>query len=435
MRPTLLIVDDEKSIQVTFSHYLSRAGFEVHAAGCLAEARSRIASAPCDVVLLDLNLPDGSGLDYIIELRESFPGVAVVVITGEGDVPVAVEAMRRGADHFVTKPVSLPDLEVFLHKGLELGSLRRQSRATRRLSKEREEIVAESPAMRELMGWASLASENDSPVMIRGETGTGKGVLARRIHTRSPRRRGCFVDLNCSSLRGDLLSSELFGHAKGAFTSAVESREGLVEVADGGTLFLDEVGDMDLAVQAQFLKVLEEKRFRRVGENQERHSDFRLICATNRDLESAMEDGAFRRDLYFRINVLPLVMPPLRERPEDMDGLIRALLESMGAPSRTLQPGARKLLGDYAWPGNVRELKNVLERALLLSRGGALSEDHLPGLAEEVLASAPRRRVSDPELYESALRRAGGDAAKAAAAMGISRATFYRRRKEARPAD
>lgn len=431
VKPSVLVVDDEPAIRASFAHYLSKAGFEVHPAGSIAEARGRLSTSPCDVVLLDLKLPDGDGLDYIIELREGFPRLAVVVITGTSEVSVAVEAMRRGADHFVTKPVNMADLEVFLFKGLELGTLRRQRRASQRLCRGIAQVAAASPAMREVLDVASLAAENDAPVLIRGETGTGKGVLAQWIHHHSRRRSGCFVDLNCSSMRGDLLASELFGHTRGAFTSALESREGLLEVADGGTLFLDEVGDMDLGVQALFLKVLEEHRFRRIGENQERRSDFRLICATNRDLEARMESGQFRRDLYFRIHVLPVVVPPLRDRPEDMGELYGDLLAAAGAPGRVILPPARRLLESYPWPGNVRELKNVLERAVLLARGAPLDAEHFPGLAEGGgPASLGTPGGVSTEDARRALDRWGGNARKAASALGISRATLYRRLKE-----
>ncbi len=348
MNPKILLIDDEEATRFGFSRYLSKAGYIIHEAANLSEAQESINSQRYDAVLLDVNLPDGSGLDWIIEVRQSYPDIPIVVITGYGDIPVAVEAMRRGADNFLTKPVNMADLEVFLRKSLEIGSLRRRHLIDKRLSKKPQIYFGESQGMKKVLELAKLAAQNDSPVVISGETGSGKGVLAKWLHENGLRSSSSYVEVNCSNLRGDLLASELFGHAKGAFTSAIQEKQGLIEVADGGTLFLDEIGDMDISVQAQFLKVIEEKQYRRLGEVKTRSSDFRLICATNRDLLDDIKKGTFRKDLYFRINVLPIVIPPLRERPEDIPGLVENIIRTLSPQPVEITSEVMKLLQEYS---------------------------------------------------------------------------------------
>lgn len=436
MNPKILLIDDEEATRFGFSRYLSKAGYLVHEAANLFEAKESINSQRYDAVLLDVNLPDGSGLDWIIEVRQSYPDIPIVVITGYGDIPVAVEAMRRGADNFLTKPVNMADLEVFLRKSLEIGSLRRRQLIDKRLSKKPQIYFGESPGMKKVLELAQLAARNESPVVISGETGSGKGVLAKWLHENSLRSSSSYVEVNCSNLRGDLLASELFGHAKGAFTSAIQEKQGLIEVADGGTLFLDEIGDMDISVQAQFLKVVEEKQYRRLGEVKTRSSDFRLICATNRDLLDAIMKGTFRKDLYYRINVLPIVIPPLRKRPEDIPGLVEHIIRTLSPQSVEISADVMRLLQEYSWPGNIRELKNVLERALLLSHGNQLTTEHFYGLEPVRSEVSPKSPGKYPDIEESQIRtvlkRFHGDTARAAKELGISRATLYRKLKKFR---
>src|SRR5512137_254348 len=373
----ILMVDDEPAVLFGYARYFAKAGYETADAGTLAEARRSVTARRFDAVLLDLNLPDGNGLEWIRSLREEQPEIAIIVITGQGDVPTAVEAMRLGADNFLVKPVDMEGLLAYLRKSLELSALRRSDRLTQRLKKQDEDpCFGTSTAMQKVREAIALMAENDSPVLLMGETGTGKGVCARWIHRNSGRKAGPLLDLNCSTLQGDLLASELFGHAKGAFTSAHQSKQGLIEVADGGTLFLDEIGDMDLPVQAQLLKVIEEKTYRRLGETNNRQSDFRLICATNRDLGEEVKKGRFRSDLYFRINLFPIHLPPLRERPGDIPELAAHFLARPGYAPEAVPAAVMDLLRSYAWPGNVRELRNVIERAVLLARGGALAPEH-----------------------------------------------------------
>lgn len=433
MKPSVLIVDDNANIVQMYRRHLVLAGYEVFAAATLAAAREMAGERRFDAVLLDLNLPDGSGLDCVEELRQANRAVAIVVITGNGDIPAAVEAMRRGADNFLTKPVDMEALKIFLGKGLELGSMRRGQMTRRRTVKLLQPYFGDAPAMRAVFDMASTATSSDATVVIYGETGVGKGVLARYIHEHSARASAPFVEVNCSSLRGELLSSELFGHVRGAFTSAVDDRQGLIEVADGGTLFLDEIGDMDILVQAQFLKVIEEKRYRRLGDVRMRSSEFRLICATNQKLEERVAQGGFRRDLFFRISVFPVTLPALRTVPENIPGLVHSLLKFLTSREIEVDPAVYELLAGYSWPGNVRELRNVLERALVLSQGRLLPEhfqilkDSPPTFAAP--AEVGTMKLADAELMrvQEAMTRFQGDTRKVAEALGISRATLYRR--------
>ena len=436
MNTTVLIVDDNDAIRTLFRRHLATAGYQVQTASTLAEAREAIHERRFDAVLLDMELPDGSGLDWVAELRQANPAAAIVVVTGNGDIPVAVEAMRRGADNFLAKPVDMDALLLFLSKGLELGNMRRGQLTRKRLVKLIEPYFGDAPPMRQVLELATMATHNESPVLITGETGVGKGVLARWIQEHSNRAHAPFVEVNCSSLRGELLSSELFGHTRGAFTSAVENRQGLIEVADGGTLFLDEIGDMDPAVQAQFLKVIEEKQYRRLGEVRVRTSEFRLICATNQNLEERVQAGLFRRDLFFRINVFRVTLPALRGMPENLPGLVNSLLRYLTPRAITVDPAVYELMAQYPWPGNVRELRNVLERALVLS-SGQLTPDHFKGLLKPPALATPGSepaalKLADVETLRirEAMTRFDGDTKKAADALGISHATLYRRLKD-----
>jgi DNA-binding NtrC family response regulator len=422
-----MVVDDEPAIRLGFRAYLDRSGFEVVETDCLARARQALLRTRLDAVVLDMRLPDGNGLDWIAELRDVHPGLVIVVVTGHGDVPLAVEAMRRGADEFVTKPVNMAELEAFLRNSLE-GRLPRRSTAPRRAAQQRPSLFfGNSSAALRLRELGALAAQNESPALLQGETGSGKSLLARWIHDHGARASRPFVELSCAVLSGDLLASELFGHARGAFTSALSDKQGLLDVADGGTLFLDEVSEMEPAIQAQFLKVLEEKRYRRLGEVSQRTSEFRLICATNRNLRHETESGRFRTDLYFRVNVFPVDVPPLRTRPEDLPGFVGHLLATLGAAGSDVLPEALEALQRYEWPGNVRELRNALERALLLARGEALGPEHFRRLDVFGPRTAEVLKQEREWLVRSAIRNNQGNVAAAAQALGVSRATMYRR--------
>jgi len=431
----ILIVDDDPGTLFGFSKYLSKIGYAVREASTLSEAQEVISSQRFDALLLDLCLPDGNGIEWIPVLRENFPDLSIIIITGLGDLPVAVEAMRCGADNFLTKPVDMASLEIFLRKSLDQGALRRKQNADQRLAKKEEVYFGQSPAIQKVKELAAVAAKTDTPVLLQGETGSGKGMLAKWIHRHSGRKGHLFVEINCSGLRGDLLSSELFGVVRGAFTSAVQDRPGLIEVADGGSLFLDEIGDMELGVQAQFLKVIEEKNFRRLGEVKPRRSDFRLICATHKDLTKEVSQEQFRKELFFRIQVFPILLPPLRERLEDIPHLVTFLLRTLGAVFTKISPEVLGLLMTYTWPGNIRELRNILERALVLSRGAPFSPAHFPGISQATLPAELDLFSRNPKKEEgtriqSLLNEFGGDKIKVAKALGISKATLYRKLKK-----
>jgi DNA-binding NtrC family response regulator len=439
MKPQIILVDDDAPTRFGFNRYLTKVGYEVREAATLLEAQEAVSAQRFDALLLDLLMPDGNGLDWVPILRESHPELPIIIITGAGDLPLAVEAMRRGADNFLTKPVDLAGLEVFLKKILEIGTIRRRHYTEQRLSRKEAFYFGESKAVQKVRELALVASETDSPILLQGESGTGKGLLADWIHNHSRRHSNPFVEINCAGLRGDLLSSELFGVVRGAFTSAVQDRSGLIEIADRGSLFLDEVGDMGLDVQAQFLKVIEEKKFRRLGDVKPRKSDFRLICATHKDLQNEVGQERFRKELYFRIHVFPIILPSLRERPEDIPGLVAHLLTTLGG-SPVVSPEVLGLLTAYPWPGNIRELRNVLERACLLSRGNPLAPAHFPGLGGLAISHGsvlhtPAFGDRETLRLTSLLKEFGGDKIKTAQAMGISRASLYRKLKKMNKSD
>ncbi|MBD3419028.1 MAG: response regulator [Chitinivibrionales bacterium] len=429
--PRLFFIEDDEDALFGYERYFAKAGYATLAATTLQEAKTIAGRESFDVAILDLKLPDGNGLSWLPELKSRHPAVPVIIITALGDIPTAVEATKKGAANFLTKPVSLRELKDQIRQLSELRNLRRQNLIRQRTHKQEQPWLGHDGPMRQLMEYCTVASANDTVILLLGETGTGKGVLARWIHEHSERASEPYIELNCSSLRGELLRSELFGHVKGSFTSAIKDREGLVEVADGGTLFLDEIGDMDLEVQAQLLKTIEERSFRRVGENKLRTSDFRLICATNRDLLKAAENGLFRKDLYYRICVFPIQVPPLRDRPQDISPLAHHLLAVLGYSAFQLDPEVQEILQAYQWPGNVRELRNMLERALLLAGQDRLAARHFPGLSPSIAAGGnnlklPLEEVEKKHIF-AVIDYCGGDKNKACEILGISLSALYRR--------
>ncbi len=431
-KPSVLIVEDDEAALFGYERFLSKSGFHIRAASNLAEARNVLQGERFQAMLLDLKLPDGNSIDWIPDIKATRPELPIIVITGTSDIPTAVKAMKNGAENFLTKPLEMDHVRNTLEKAVVVDTLRRRDIAHQRQEEKNQPYFGTSNAITQVLEFARVAAVNDTVVLLQGETGTGKGVLSRWIHEGSQRSNEPFVNLNCSSLKGDLLRSELFGHTKGAFTSAIKDREGLVEVADGGTLFLDEIGDMDIDVQAQLLTAIEERSFRRVGENKVRKSDFRLICATNRNLAKATEEGTFRRDLYYRICVFPIHLPALRDCTEDVTGFAEYFLRSFGYPHLPLSSDVLRVLKGYSWPGNVRELRNMLERAILLSGGLPLTPAHFPGL--EIQAPVSVSKSDSMSLYEmerqhiqQVLGEYGGDKNKACKALGISLSALYRR--------
>ncbi len=382
--PKVLFVEDDASLRLTQSLYLEQEGFTVVPASSRFEARRALAEEAFDAVVTDLRLGEGSGLEVLADVQELRPDAETVVITGYGSVESAVEAMKRGAYDYLTKPVDPEFLVRTLKKALERRRLRRQlDHLTHRFTEEAglDRIVAESPAMRAVMERLDDVAASDAPVLIEGESGTGKELMAKWIHHRSRRSSGPFVGINCGAVPETLLETELFGHVRGAFTGAHQAKKGLFEAADGGTLFLDEVGEISQAFQVKLLRTLQEGTIRRVGSVKETPVDVRLIAASNQNLAKLVQQGRFRPDLYYRIHVVPIVLPPLRERPEDILPLAQTILERlsrrMGRKTAQLTPAACQRLLQYSWPGNVRELENTLERVLIFSRSQMIDADAL----------------------------------------------------------
>jgi DNA-binding NtrC family response regulator len=439
-RSRVLIVDDEGGVRFGLRDFLEAKGFLVDEAANCAAAEAMFRARRPDVAILDYSLPDGNALELMPKLKALDATVPLMILTGHGTIDLAVRAVKEGAEQFLTKPVELPALLVFVERLLEGRRLqKRQVAGGRREARgETDPFVLPSAAMRALGEEAERVAASDSPVLILGETGAGKGVLARWLHARGPRAGEAFVDLNCASLSRELMETELFGHEKGAFTGAVAAKEGLLDVAHRGTLFLDEIGDVDAAVQPKLLKVLEEGRFRRLGDVRDREVDVRLILATHQDLAAAVREKRFRSDLYFRVSALPLQIPPLRERPEDIPVLARALLEriafDVGRPQLALSEDALAALQAYRWPGNTRELRNVLERAAILSKADTLT-------ARDVRFSAPVEAAPVPDdsghtleeverrHIERVLAEEGGHVERSARRLGVPRSSLYERLK------
>ena len=432
----VLVVDDHPPIRLAISGFLRPRSYEIEEAGNIQEARAAFERSRFAGVILDYVLPDGDALELMAELLEEDPALPVILLTGHGSIELAVEAMRKGAESFLTKPVDLEALEMVLQRALKGRRVERRYLAVREGEARAaiDPFVGESRAIRELESEAKLALRTESPVLLEGDTGTGKGVLASWIHQQGPRSQEAFVDLNCAGLSTEFLESELFGHERGAFTGAVEEKKGLLEIADRGVLFLDEIGDTELPIQAKLLKAVEEQRFRKLGGVRDQRVDLQLLAATNRNLQCLCDEGRFRPDLYFRISTLKLGLPALRERAEDIPPLAEAILARLagkrsGSPP-TLSPDALERLGSYSWPGNIRELRNVLERALLLCTESVIEARHLRLESQRQAArQAGEGRGSLEEVERREIERAlaanGGVITDAAQALGISRSTLY----------
>ena len=442
MPPRILIVDDEPSVRFGMRDFLESAGYEIEQADSLQSAREALRTVPPEVAVVDYRLPDGNALELLREIREN-DGAAVpfIVLTAHASIDLAVQAIKEGAEHFLTKPVELATLAVMLGRIVEQQRTR-QHDLVRRSRASREEVhpfAGSSAVLRTLHADATRVAAANCAVLIQGETGTGKGVLARWLHAQSPRAEHPFVDLNCATLSRDFLETELFGHEKGAYTGAVTAKPGLLEVAHRGTLFLDEIGDMDLEVQPKLLKVLEEKRFRRMGDTRDRRVDVRLIVATHHDLRGLVRERKFREDLYFRITTVPLVVPPLRDRAEDLPRLAGELLDrcaaDLGRRQLSLDADAEAALCDYPWPGNVRELRNVLERAALLTDRPVLkmSDLRFDNTAEAPLPLRTDTRLTLLELEQrhitDVLQEEEGHVERAAVRLGIPRSSLYEKIK------
>jgi DNA-binding NtrC family response regulator len=436
----ILIVDDEKHIRSHLATYIQKLGHVVEAAEDGPQALSALDRGDFDLVLSDVRMAGMDGLALLREVRRRLPEVVVVLMTAYATVPQAVEAIKAGAYDYLMKPFSLEQVSLLVRRALEVQTLRSENRRLRRVVEDPILLDSASPAMKRALETARQAASSDATVLLTGESGTGKSVLARQIHAWSPRHDRPFVTIACTTLADHLLESELFGHVKGAFTGAWKDKPGRISAAGTGTLFLDEVGDLPPDMQAKLLRFVEEHRFEPVGGNETVEVDARLITATNRDLETETRAGRFREDLFFRLNVIPIGLPPLRDRSEDLSALTDHLLAALAVRHRrdrvTLDPEARRVLAAYRWPGNVRELLNTLERAVVLSRGDTITAEDLPDrlVAPPWPAPAPALRpdLSLEDLERRAIEQALTDSAtleEAAARLGINPTTLWRKRR------
>jgi DNA-binding NtrC family response regulator len=434
----LLIVDDDDDLREDLAQLFRKQGKEVTAAVSGEDALNKAAHARFDVALLDLHLPGIRGIDLLAKLKEQQPELEVLMLTAHSSIESAVEAMRRGAYDYLTKPFRSTDLEVHIQKAFEKVQLqRREQQWLQQLSYEspRYRLIGSSPAMRKVVGLIEKVAATDATILAQGASGTGKELVARALHINSPRRRRPLVTINCAALQENLLESELFGHEKGAFTGAVAAKPGLVEVAEGGTLFIDEIGEMAPGLQAKLLRVLEDGHYRRVGGTQEMNADVRVVAATNRDLAEEIKNGRFREDLFYRLNVVSIFLPPLRERREDIRELVEHFLSTrqIGPLRSQADANALKALLAYSWPGNVRELANVLERAQILAENHVITVEDLP---ENITSAAPAssvetgdpRHLSAVERHhvQTILQQEKGNKVHAARVLGISRRSLYR---------
>jgi DNA-binding NtrC family response regulator len=453
--PGLLIVDDERTLRFSLGEWARDTGLRPLEAAGGREALAALESGGVEAVLLDLKLGDEDGLQLLKRIREEDPTLPVIMLTGHGTVEHAVRATKLGAYDFIVKPPDLEHLAVVVRRAMEHARLRREVQHLRELQRPEEPLIGESAVLRRVIQQLDKASRSETiTVLLLGETGSGKELMARYLHNHGPRAQGPFIDINCSNFPEHLLEDQLFGHEKGAFTDARHSKKGLLDLADGGTLFLDEIGEMAPALQSKLLRVLETRTFRRVGGHADITVDVRVVAATHRDLKRLVADGKFREDLYFRLNVVPVTMPPLRERVDDIPLLAAAFISLFArrhhrAPAR-LHPDALRALQGYGWPGNVRELKNVIERVLLLEADEEVMAVHLPPeiLGRPTGATATPgtfeafppgvvRRLDELErmAIEHALTVCAGNKTQAAKLLGISRQTLRTKLKEYRMPD
>ncbi|HKX32704.1 MAG TPA: sigma-54 dependent transcriptional regulator [Blastocatellia bacterium] len=467
----VLVVDDESAIRYTLIEALRGWGYEPLEAGTVAEALELFEAEHPSAVLQDINLPDGSGLDALLEYKKRQPQAIVIMITGNVQLDNTIAALRGGAHDFIGKPISLGELQVTIRNGLELGRLRREIRQLRRQQEQRfgfDQIIGQSPAMIEMMSLArKVAASEASSVLLLGESGTGKDLVAKATHYSSGRADQPFIAINCAAIPATLIESELFGHEKGAFTDARARKEGLFEQAQEGTLFLDEIGELELGLQAKLLRVLEEGSFRRVGGLKDLPLDVRVIAASNRDLKTESEAGRFRLDLYYRLSVIQIDLPPLREREGDVLLLAKYYLSHFNERLRKRVKGltreVEEIFRRYRWPGNVRELRNVIERVMILEESDLITVEWLPrdlikaephsptaAVAAEPPSAGPKSRTFqlpvtgidleqvELSLVRQAMERSGNNQTRASELLGISRDQLrYRLKKleESQPTD
>lgn len=431
----LLLVDDDPDFRGTVARRFLRRGYSVHEAACGDEALKVLGRREFDLVVLDLVMPGIGGIEVLEQIKLNHPEVEVVMLTGQGTIETAVRAMKLGAYDYLTKPFALAELEILIEKAYDRRLLRKENQQLKQVLERQQQaplLIGESPEMQELARLIQRIASTDKPVLIQGESGTGKELVVREIHRQSSRANKPLVVINCAAVPETLLESEFFGHEKGSFTGATALKQGLFEVADGGTLFIDEIGEMAPTLQAKLLRVLEDGSLRRIGSIKERRVDVRVLAATNRNLQTEAAAGRFREDLYYRLNVLSLEMPPLRNRRGDIPILVRHFLGS----AWQIVPRALEALQAFAWPGNVRQLINSLERAKVMSDDQRIEYEDLPA---EILDNSPKTSVAVSEEKDcdkladlqrshvlEVLRRENGNKARAARALGIARRSLYR---------
>jgi DNA-binding NtrC family response regulator len=433
----ILIVEDEAKMRRLLELNLGEDGFATFSAGDAESGLKLLRENSIDLVLTDLKLPGMDGLEFLQAVKRQNAALPVVVMTAFGSVETAVEAMKAGASDYVLKPFSLSEMRMVIHKELDVRNLREENRELREALGKRyahPNVVARSPKMQEVLATVERVAPTNSTVLLGGESGVGKDLIARAIHEKSRRARGPFLKINSTAIPENLLESELFGYERGAFTGAATSKPGKFELADKGTLFLDEIGDVPPATQVKLLRVLQEREFERLGGTRTIKVDVRLIAATNRDLRAALEEGTFREDLYYRLNVVPIDIAPLRERKEDIPDLVNLFISRFagdsGKPVESITPEAMQILVNYHWPGNVRELQNVIERGCALAKGNVLdaADIHLdlrPAKAANgaagFLPDGMTLEQWEDEMVQEALRRANGNKSQAARLLGLSR--------------
>jgi two-component system nitrogen regulation response regulator NtrX len=445
---TILIIDDEPGIRTVLRDILEDEDYSVLDAEDGIQGLTELAANQVDLVFLDVWLPNMGGMDVLKKVREQYPDIEVIMISGHANISLAVQATKMGAFDFLEKPLSLDRTMTVVRNALALEDLRKENRSLKKSIFIDDRMIGSSPAMMTVRALIDQAAVSDSRILILGENGTGKELVAREIHVRSARSAGPFVELNCAAIPESLIESELFGHEKGAFTSALSRRRGKLEMSNHGTLFLDEIADMSLVTQAKVLRVLQEMRFERVGAEETISVDVRVISATNKDIQEQIRKGKFREDLFFRINVVPIVLPPLRERMDDMPELVAYFMEKFKRPSakepKTVGAEGMRILRSYHWPGNIRELKNFVERINIMSEEEIISADSvksflggspqgqtndaLTAYAEMTLAQA--RESFERDLIAARLREAGGNISRAAESLGVYASNLHSKMKK-----
>jgi len=441
MKPKLLIVDDEEHIRNGLKTALSLDGYDVEVAADGEEALKKLDEEDIDLLITDLKMPKVTGEELMKETLRKYPHIPVIVLTGHGTIENAVEAMRQGAYDFITKPLNIDKLSLIVKRALENSSLKRQNRELLKQLKRKysfENIIGKSPAMKKVFETIELVAPSKANVLIYGESGTGKEMIADAIHHNSPRRDKPYIKVHCAAIPETLLESELFGHEKGAFTGAVARKRGRFELANHGTIFLDEIGELSLQMQVKLLRVIQEREFVRVGGEESIKVDVRIISATNKDLREAVKNGTFREDLYYRLNVVSIFVPPLRERKDDIPLLVHKFIEEFSKENNKqidgITNGALQALISYDWPGNVRELRNVIESIVVLTKNKIITEEDIPpyilNKEEESYIKIPvgtSLQEAEKRLIEFTLQNTGGNKTKASEILKIGRKTLHRK--------